>query len=469
MSKKRTLMDKRNEAVGGSFRDPSGFLFRHAGELYRQVNLSGREDYEHFVDSGLYDHLVKDGLLVPHEEVSVPTPRPDLLFKVIRPEPIAFISYPYEWSFSQLKDAALTTLQIQKRALEYGMSLKDASAYNVQFHHGHPVLIDTLSFQIYQEGKPWDAYRQFCQHFLAPLALMAYRDVELGRLLRVYIDGIPLPLAQKLLPFRTRFNFPLLLHLHFHARSQRRYADKAVSRTASARQMSRTAFLGLIDNLESALHRLQWRDRSTAWGDYYDATNYSTAAMRHKETLVAQFISKSAPQVVWDLGANVGRFSRIAMEAGTLVVAFDVDPGAVEQNYQVVKQDEESELLPLVMDLTNPSPALGWQHEERMSLIERGPTDLVIALALVHHLAISNNVPLPQLAGFFRRLGHWLIVEFVPKEDSQVQHLLASREDIFPGYTREGFEEAFAEHFSILAAEAVEDSHRWLYLMQAKP
>ena len=231
---KKTTTNK-TPAHNASFRDPSGFLFTRDGVLYRQVNQVYAEDYRKLMDSGLYAKLVKAGLLIPHTEVDIEPANKKLAFKVLCPEYVPFISYPYEWSFGQLKDAALATLSIQKRALKAGMVLKDASAYNIQFQRGKPTLIDTLSFEIYQEGEPWVAYRQFCQHFLAPLALMAYQDVRLSQLLRVYIDGIPLDLASELLPARTRWNLGLATHIHLHARAQKRYAEVAVSEARGGR------------------------------------------------------------------------------------------------------------------------------------------------------------------------------------------------------------------------------------------
>ncbi len=204
-------------ALASSFRDPSGFLFSRSGTLYRQVNQSYRTHYEALMSSGLYQELVKSGRLVVHQLADIPAEIPELAYQVIQPVRIPFISYPYEWSFSQLKDAALCTLAIQKTALEKGMSLKDSSAYNIQFHQGQPTLIDTLSFEVYREGEPWIAYRQFCQHFLAPLALMAYVDIRLSQLLRTYVDGIPLDLASRLLPRRTKYNLALATHIHLHA------------------------------------------------------------------------------------------------------------------------------------------------------------------------------------------------------------------------------------------------------------
>lgn len=456
------------EQLSASFRDPSGFLFTRDGILHRQINRAYSKDYARLIESGLYDKLVKAGLLIPHAEVDASTALRADGFKVIQPKRVPFISYPYEWSFSQLKDAALATLSVQKRALKLDMSLKDASAYNIQFVHGKPTLIDTLSFEVYKEGEPWVAYRQFCQHFLAPLALMAYRDVRLSQLLRVYIDGVPLDLAGELLPAKTKVNFGLLTHIHIHAGAQKRYAarDKAVALRKGA--MSKQALTGLIESLETTVKKLTWKPAGTEWGDYYKKNNYTDAAFEHKKQLVKEWSSEKKPALVWDLGGNTGVFSREAASSGAFTVSFDIDPAAVEQNYRTVKIQKEQNILPLVLDLTNPSPALGWDNAERDSFGGRGPVDMALALAVIHHLAISNNVPLPQLADFFAAHCKWLVIEFVPKSDSQVQKLLASREDIFPNYTREGFETAFSERFTIQKSAAVRDSERTLYLMAKK-
>jgi len=456
------------QILGASFRDPSGFLFTRAGKLYRQVNQAYRLDYDLLLSSGLYKRLVSEGLLISHAVATVEPADPGPVYKIIAPEVLAFISYPYEWSFSQYKDAALVTLKIQKIALEYGMSLKDASAYNIQFHRGRPILIDTLSFEIYKEGKPWVAYRQFCQHFMAPLALMAYRDVRLNQLLRIYIDGIPLDLASCLLPRRALLNFGLLTHIFLHAKVQQKYADKAVEKSKSNVGMSKQAMLGLVESLESTVHRLKWKPAGTEWGNYYEITNYTDAAFVHKKQLVSEWMERIKPKTAWDLGANTGIFSRLASQAGGYTIAFDVDPAAVEQNYRQVKAERKPNMLPLVLDLTNPSPALGWHNRERRSLGERGPVDVVLALALIHHMAISNNVPFSQLAEFFYDMCHWLVIEFVPKSDSQVQKLLKSREDIFTQYAQGDFEEIFQERFDIREAVKLLESERYLYLMERR-
>jgi hypothetical protein len=455
-----------DQDLPSSFRDPSGSLFLRDGALYRRINRVYAEHYDHLMGSGLYDALVEAGLLVPHEEVSLEPAQAAEVHRVIKPEPIAFISYPYEWCFSQLQDAALATLAIQATALDHGMCLKDASAYNIQFRNGRPVLIDTLSFERYEPGRPWVAYRQFCQHFLAPLALMAHTDVRLSRLLRVFIDGIPLDLASRLLPRRTCWSPSLYIHLHLHARVQQRFAERTVD--AKRRQVSPAALRGLVGMLRSLVRRLRWKPGGTEWSDYYQQTNYSPTAARDKRRLVEQFVEAVKPQTVWDLGANVGLYSRIASDRGIRTIAFDADPAAVEKNYLECRRAEEKHLLPLVLDLTNPSPAIGWANQERMSLEARRPADLLLALALVHHLAIGNNVPLASIARFLAGICGALIIEFVPKADSQVQRMLATREDVFSDYTRESFERAFGEHFVIEASEPIAESQRTMHLMRRK-
>ena len=451
----------------GSFRDPGGFLFRRDGRLLRQVNAACGADLDLLHSCGLYDTLVDKGLLIPHTEADLGlAPAPGAV-RIIEPELVPFISYPYEWSFSQLKDAALATLRIQRLALRHGMSLRDASAYNIQFLGGRPVLIDSLSFAAYRSDEPWVAYRQFCQHFLAPLALMAHCDVRLGSLLRTNIDGVPLDLASQLLPWRTRLSGGLLMHIHLHARSQRRHADSrggTNSARARATKVGPQALAGILDSLRGAVRKLSWNPGGTEWGDYYEDTNYSREALAGKRELVGRLLDRTDSRIVWDLGANNGHFSRVASERGLLTVASDIDPAAVEKNWLACREGAEPHLLPLLIDLTNPSPALGWDHRERDSLLDRGPADTVIALALIHHLAISNNVPLPRLASFFARAGRHLILEFVPKNDSQVQRLLATREDVFPDYHLAGLEAAFAPLFDCTEKVRIDGSERTLYL-----
>jgi hypothetical protein len=454
--------------IESSFRDPSGFMFEREGALYRQINTSGKEDYDFFISSGLYERLVAKNLLVSHQEVDITPEIPESAYKLIKPERIPFISYPYEWSFSQLKTAARKTLLIQKLAIEAGMSLKDSSAYNIQFYRGKAKLIDTLSFEKYQPGRPWAAYRQFCQHFLAPLALMTYQDIRLSGLLKIYVDGIPLDLASKLISKLSYLNPSLFLHLHLHSRSIRKYSiDRSPPPKVEGR-MSKTALLGLIDSLDSVVSKMKIKAAGTDWADYYDKTNYTANAFEVKKQIVVDYLDQTHARTVWDLGANTGVFSRLASSTGRHTISFDIDPVAVEKNYRDCVREKNEFLLPLVMDFTNPSPALGWHHHERLSFLERGPADAVLALALIHHLVIGNNVPLRKAAQFFRACGEWLIIEFIPKEDTQVQKMLSTRQDIFSDYSQPGLEKAFETDFEILECTHIPESGRCIYLMHAR-
>ncbi len=446
-----------NEPLLSSFRDPSGIVFRKDGVIYRKIASSYLDNYNLLVNSGLYDSLIKDNLLIPHQEVEN---------TLIKPKIIPFISYPYEWSFSQLKHAALLTLQIQKVALEYGMTLKDSSAYNIQFLRGKPILIDTLSFKKYEEGQPWVGYKQFCQHFLAPLVLMCYKDIRLNQLLRIYIDGIPLDLTSSLLPLNTYLNLSLLTHIHLHAKGIKRYSNH--QRKNDNLKVNKLPLLGLIDNLESIVKSLNYKFTSSQWGNYYSDTNYTKQGFEHKKQVVEKLLKIIKPKTVWDLGANTGVFSRIASSMKINTISFDSDPETVEKNYLQLLKDKETNILPLVVDLTNPSPAIGWENKERESLEQRGPADTVLALALIHHLAISNNLPLNKIAEFFKNICKSAVIEFVPKSDSNVSRMLSVREDIFNDYTEENFVLEFKKLFFIKQSIRIKDSHRTLFLMQRK-
>jgi hypothetical protein len=428
----------------------------------------GEADWLAFNESGLASSLMADRLLVDHEVVDTGQAARPGAVAVIRPRELPLISYPYEWSFSQLREGALLTLELQRRALAAGLRLKDASAYNVQFDAGRPILIDTLSFEVGDAEQPWPAYRQFCEHFLAPLALIAYRDPRCGLMLRDFIDGIPVDFAARLLPGRTRLKPGLLAHLHFHAAAQRRrQAAAPTAEHRSPRRMSKTGQEAILDSLRRTVEGLRWKP-SGHWVQYGLQTSYSEAGAASKHANLERMLDGTDARVVWDLGANVGTYSTVAAAKGRQVIAFDQDAGSVEHHWLALSPDARASVLPLVMDLSNPSPGLGWGLEERRSLFERGPADVIMALALIHHLAIGNNVPLDRVASLFARLGRRAIVEFVPKEDPMARHLLAARKDIFPDYTLEGFRAAFARHFRILEEAQIDDSRRTLFLLEAR-
>ena len=347
------------------------------------------------------------------------------------------------------------------------MSLKDASAYNIQFYKNDPVLIDTLSFEKYKKGKPWVAYKQFCQHFLAPLALMCHTNIHLNKLAGIFIDGIPLDLASKLLPFKTRFNLSLLLHIHMHSKAQKHFSDKnSYEKYNAQKTMSELSMHGLIDSLKNAIKKMNYNPDKSHWVNYYKDNNYYSKSFEHKKQIVGDFLKKIKPEIVWDMGANTGVFSRIACKSGIQTIAFDMDADVVEINCRECIKNKETHILPLVIDLNNPSPNIGWANQERMTLMERGPGDTVMALALLHHLAISNNLGFDKIAEFLSSICKSLIIEFIPKDDSQVQRLLSSREDIFPDYNQKYFEKIFKSYFHIKESKKITDSKRTIYLMK---
>ena len=452
--------------VGGSFRDPSGYVYRDAkGVLRRQVNRRYAEDFALLTESGLLSRLTDEGVLIRHEPAPLECRLTDDAIAVFAPEPVPFFSYPYEWCFEQYRDAALLTLDVQDRALASGMVLKDASAFNVTFLGARPVFVDVLSFERYVEGRPWIAYAQFCRHFLAPLALMSRVDTRLGALMRDYVDGVPLDLAARMLPKHTWLTLGLALHIHLHARAETRHSDR-VAAQARPRDLTPRGLRGILSNLRSTIASLRRAAQRSIWRQYAKQKPYTADADKSKSNVVGELLSRIVPKTVWDLGANTGEYAEIAHAQGATVIAFERDGACVEAMY--AKWRSRHGLTPVCMDLTNPSPALGWGHEERQSLMDRGPVDCVLALALIHHIRIGNNVPMTAIAAFFAAFARHLIIEFVPKDDPMPQTLLLGRADIFDDYTRSEFERVFAERFEVRSRHELPESRRVIYWMERR-
>ncbi len=449
-----------------SFRDPAGFLFWRGGEVFRCVRPVYETQFREATSRRLYEACIAQGLMLPFATGYAP-PDDEPCVAVLKPRQLTQITYPYEWCFEQLKDAAALTLKLHILALERGMVLKDASAYNVQMVDGAPCFIDHLSFDLLSQHGMWPAYGQFCRHFLAPLALMSRVDLNLNKLLELHIDGVPLELAAKLLPSSTRFSPGLYMHLHLHARLVSKHGGtrkKVAARQISAEQLGAIAksLLALVSGLEPKTAR-------TEWGDYYCDTNYSDQSFDTKKRLLRELVGKVRPRRMWDVGANDGTFSRLVKDLADEIVSMDIDPVAVGRNYRACRSTGIANVTPLVIDLCNPSPAIGFANRERPSLADRGRPDLVVALALIHHLAISNNLPFADIAGYFASLTDHLVIEFVRKRDSQVERLLLNRPDIFDGYTEHAFRSAFGARFTILEERPIPGAERTLYLMRRKP
>lgn len=446
-----------------SFRDPSGFVFQSNNTYYRQVNKSYSEDYDLLMSSGLYAKLTKRKYLLAHEETNNIIAEHTNHYKTLLPAQLNHITYPYEWCFDQLKDAALLTLNILKDAIDHGMILKDATPYNIQFHEGAPVFIDTLSFEKYDDEKPWIAYRQFCNMFLFPLYLEHYLKTDIQKTLIVYSDGIPVDITSKLLPLRSRTSLGVWLHV---------YLQNTVTRSAGGKKddgkFNRKKLLNLVDHLEKTVNHVRSGYRMSGWSNYYSESIMGDEYLVTKAKIFKEIIADIPVGSVLDAGANDGHFSKMLAENGWKVIALDSDSQTICRLYKEGRKAETKNILPLVMDIANPSPATGFNNRERTRFHERVRTDLVVALALVHHLVIGRNVSLDVLAQWLNDIASTLIIEFVPREDEKVKMMLASRKDVFQEYTAHNFERALAPYFNIKKKEPVTGTRRMIYLMEKR-
>ena len=445
-----------------SYRDSSGFLFYEDGVLYRQVNLVFKKDFDRFINGGLYQHLVERNLLIPHQTINQNLTGHPEWYQTLQPEVLPFISYPYEWCFDMLKDAALLTLEVAKEAMNFGMMLKDASAYNVQWNKGRMIFIDTLSFEGYDEQKPWIAYRQFCEHFFAPMALTHYLKEPVQNLLLSYPEGIPLGLVKKLLPLKSKFNLHSYLHLHLHGA----VALKSKKSNQDAKPFSKTKMKNLLQSLEDGIRSFSLSKKSGVWSDYYDEAHQRKDYVANKKEIIGNGTGKLPVKTVFDAGGNNGEFSELLRDRVDSIICADFDHYSINHFYNRIKEKKIANIHAVIIDLSNPSPAIGANNKERASFIERTKTDLVLALALIHHLAIGKNIPFDSVAELFYSTGRYLFIEFVPKEDEKVQLMLQQKRDVYSWYTEEAFLKSFEKKFSILSKEKIGDSGRTLYLMQ---
>lgn len=446
-----------------SYRDSDGFVFEKDGTVYRYVQPGYQPHYDQLMNSGLYEGLVKKGWLISHKEITH-LAMPHLKDgPILLPEQIPFISYPYEWSFDMWKDAALLTLQISVAALKKGMVLKDATPFNIQFYKGKPVFIDTVSFEMYGEGKPWVAYRQFCECFLGPLLLMHYCHPATNKLFTVYPNGIPVDLLVTLLPKRSRWNMNTFLHIHLQAK----FSGNKKNRPVKEEKFSKRKFEILLSGLEGFVKKIRPEKIKTTWDDYYTGTILGETYLEAKTKLVQDYCRELVFENVIDLGANDGHFSLLLKE-DKRVIAVDADPNCINELYLRIKKERRENILPLINDLIAPSPAIGWNNAERESLTTRLKADLVLALALLHHLAIAHNVPLQMIADWLQPMAENLIIEFVPKTDEKVKLLLQNREDIFSSYSIENFKTIFAGKYLFLREDRIADTGRVLFLMKRK-
>jgi hypothetical protein len=446
-----------------SFRDPSGFVFRVKDAFFRQVNMGYAVDYEALISSGLYDSLTEKGLLIPHKEIGEDLTKSPDRYKTLYPEQLDLISYPYEWSAGQLRDAALLTLEVMGLAIEHGMILKDASPFNIQFHKGRPLFIDSLSFEKNDFSSPWIAYRQFCESFLFPLYLEHYHGAGLQKLLSIYPDGIPVAIAAKLLPARSRFSVGVWMHVHLQNLVKE-------PKGPSGRKISfdKQKLLRLVRHLKNIISRLSPVSKDhPGWTDYYRSTISGGGYLEEKEKIFRRFLEGIEFGSALDLGANEGYFSRILAEKNAMILAVDADHRCIDSLYGLIKKEKITNILPLCVDMVNPSPASGFRNRERSSFAERQQPDLVVALALIHHLVLGRHIPLPALAAYLAgSTREWLIIEFVPLTDEKAAALVRNKKVFHTPYTAAFFEESFSGYFSIPDQAAIPGTERRIYLMK---
>ena len=454
------MESKRNTS---SFRDPSGYVFIEYNKVKRVVNPIYFEQYKALTDSGFYKMLFDKKHLIPHQEVS----KKDSEI-TIEASKIPFISYPYEWSFLQYKHAALLTLKIQKLCLENNFTLKDASAFNITFHEGKPIFIDTLSFDFYQENNPWLAYKQFIIHFLGPLVLTKYFGQDHLKTLSQNLEGISLQKLSKLLPFKSYFSPTLLTNIHLLAKYDKKYES---DKKRVNNNLSKAYQIKLLDGLYDFISNLSVNEK-TEWDHYYNQINYDEAAYQLKKEVVKDWFSSIKGKTLIDIGGNDGTFSRELKEDGELVIVADVDPNAVEQNYKQVLKNKEKIILPIVADVLNPSANYGFNNEERFSFIDRVKDlnlDGCLVLALIHHITLSGNIPFSLSAQFFSKMAPNLLIEFPTRDDSWVKFLLDSKREFkghFDFYNEENFEKEYSIYFEILKKEKIASSERILYSLK---
>ena len=454
-------------AHSSSFRDPSGYIFIENNEIKRVINPIYFKQYKALTNSGFYDALFKNQLLIPHEEISKSEKE-----IVLKAEKIPFITYPYEWSFNMYKEAALLTLKLQKFSLENDFSLKDASAFNITFHKGKAIFIDTLSFDFYEENFPWRAFKQFITHFFGPLVLAHYHGAQQLKLLSTFLDGVPVKMISSMLPSKTKLNPVLYSNIHLLAKLEDKHQEDYRGKTKIG-ALSKKGQLNIIQSLYNYIKKLELKQKSE-WGNYYNKTNYTDGAFEEKSVIINTWVSDVNPKTLIDIGGNDGTFVRKLKHKLDLALVNDIDNNAVDFNHKTMKLNKEVTMLPFTLDVLAPSPAIGLNNKERDSFLDRigalAP-DVTLALAVIHHISLSGNVPFQRSAEFFSQFSKYLIVEFPKREDSWVQRLLKSKldfENYFNWYTIENFKQAYTEFFDIVEEEQIKDSERVLLFLKHK-
>ena len=457
----------------GSFRDPDTKVFHHDGALFRCLTERALADWTRLAATDFYARFTADGGLIPTEQVVDRTRLPNLgprWAAVLEHQRVPMVSYPYEWPFGMLRDAALLQLDLTLAALDEGMTLKDATPFNIQWR-SRPTFIDVGSFTAYEPGEPWAGYRQFCEQFLYPLFLQAYRNVAFHPWLRGCLEGIGAEECRSLLSLRDYLRPGVLADVYLHAKAQARYQATArdVKRDLRAVGFGAQLIKKNVARLRRIVERLRWSPRRSTWSHYEHEHTYETDDLGAKADFVHRVLAPRRWSLVWDLGCNIGTYARLASEHADYVLALDADHVVIDRLYHALAAERGTTILPLVGDVADPSPGLGWRGLERRPLADRGSPDLILCLALIHHLVIGRNIPLGELIAWLAGSGADLVIEFVGRADPMVERLLRHRDSQELDYSRAAIEAALRQHYASLTEETLASGTRTLYYARSDP
>lgn len=458
----------------GSFRDRTNRVFYQADSVFRGLSEHARKEWDILSSTAFFPRLMAEGKVVHTEQIETSS-IPDLdqagqWAAILQHQALPFISYPYEWTFGMLKDAALLQLELIQAALGENMILKDASPFNIQWVGTRPVFIDIASFEQLVPGEPWVGYQQFCQQFLYPLFLQAYKDIPFQPWLRGSLDGIEPEQCAHLMSLRDLLRPGVFTHVYLQAKAQSSYAptSRNLKQDLRAAGFHKALIQANVNRLHKTIQKLTWKRTASTWSDYENNTSYTDTARRQKVDFVRRVTQSQFWPLVWDLGCNIGTFSRIAAKNARNVIAMDVDPLVIERLYQALKAENSVSILPLVSNVVDPSPNLGWRGLERRALTARGRPDLILCLALIHHLVIGANLPLKELLEWLASIGSSLVIEFITPEDPMVRTLLRRKANHYDDYNTAYFERCLSEAYDIVRQETLSSGTRILYHAKSK-
>ena len=438
----------------GSFRDPLSRVFVGDDRVVRAFTEEGAKDIKAVwgkksIQGALQSGELIESNIVEPSAVGLSHPWTSAMTHPMLP----FISYPYEWTFSMLKDAALLQLKLTRETLGDGIGLKDATPYNVQFIGSRPQFIDAGSFERRRKGDPWYGYKQFCEMYLYPLMMQGYLGVQYQPYLRGSVNGISPITMRKLLPASLRRpRKGRLTHVVLHAAASTRFADSDtdVKKATAKAGMNAQVLDATMRKLEKIVQKLSLGDKKSTWSNYSERGHYLESSLDEKQKFVRDAVAVSPRKQVWDIGCNDGVFSRIASAHSDYVVAMDADPLVVDRLYNTLKAEKNDKILPLYVDLTDSGGGVGWRGQERPGVFHRGHPDIVMALAVIHHMAITFNVPIASQLDMFRDLSPELIIEMPHADDPMVRKLLQNKRDgIHDDFNLENFERLLSERFDI--------------------